>query len=47
MSALFVRGVVTRRDRQRQRAAALRQRLGYALVVLSIACIAYVGVHLW
>jgi hypothetical protein len=47
MSALFVHGVVTRRDRQRQRAAALKQRFGYAVAVLSIACCTYAGVRLW
>ena len=47
MTALFVHGVVTRRDRQRRRVAALKQRFGYALAALSIACSAYVGVRLW
>ena len=47
MSALFVHGVVTRRDRQRQRAAALKQRFGYAVAVLSIAWCTYAGVRLW
>lgn len=47
MSALLVQGVVTRRDRQRQRAAMLKQWIGYALAAISIACSAYVGVRLW
>ena len=47
MSALFVQGVVTRRDRQRQRTATLKQRFGYAVAVLSVACSAYAGVRLW
>ena len=46
MSALFVHGIVTRRDRQRQRAAVLKQRFGYGMAVLSIVCGAYAGVGL-
>jgi hypothetical protein len=47
MSALFVQGVVTQRDRQRQRADTLKLRFGYAVAVLSIACCTYAGVRLW
>jgi hypothetical protein len=47
MTAIFVHGVVTRRDRQRRRDAALKLRCGYAVVVLTIACCVYGGVHLW